>query len=118
MSRPRMGLKAVAVIGTAGFTFGLAGCASQMQRREFDIELEKLREGLRAEMQAGDDQLAAALGDRLTTLESDLQSLQEDFAAGISREGGQSGSRSRSTSISTRRRFVTRTSRYWIASPR
>lgn len=80
------GLRILAVLGAAG-AFGACHTVSP---EDLDTSLASLRQDMTEQMQAGDDQVAQRLGDRITgverrtdQLEADLQQMQSDFQVAI-----------------------------------
>ena len=88
------GAQAAAALATFGVLLGLSGCAAKVKREEFNTEVARLRE----EMKAGDDRLAArqdsterAVTDharRLDALEQELQAFRREYNVSIEKVKG------------------------------
>ena len=86
MEKRHVRLATTAVIGTLGLVVASVSC-STVSPEEFDAGLAQVRQ----EMQAGDNQLSGRIDGieaRLSTLETDLQSLRDDFNVQMERLGG------------------------------
>ncbi len=87
MFRRHERLATTAVVGTFGLAIGLMSCAPGVQEGDLDSELAQVRE----EFRAADDQLSNRideLGRRVSSLESELQSLRNDFNVQVERIQG------------------------------
>lgn len=79
-------LATTALFGTLALALGMAGCAGVTQE-DMDAALAQVRQ----ESQAGDDALSGRIDEmerRVSSLESELQSLRNDFNTSIERMGG------------------------------
>jgi peptidoglycan-associated lipoprotein len=98
MFTPIRRVQAVATLGALGLALGLAGCAAKVKRDEYNAEVARLRE----EMKAGDQQVAGrvdstnqamsqALADhakRLDALEQELQAFRTEYNVSMEKVKG------------------------------
>lgn len=74
----RSGIRVALVTGAA---VGLLGCGGYIKQEQHQSDLEQLREELRTEIAAGDQEVGDEAGRRLGALESQMQSLQNDLSS-------------------------------------
>jgi peptidoglycan-associated lipoprotein len=98
MFTPIRSVQAVAALGALGLALGLAGCAAKVKRDDFNAEVGRLRE----EMKAGDQQVAGrvdstnqamnqALADhakRLDALDQELQAFRTEYNVSMEKVKG------------------------------
>ncbi|UCG85912.1 MAG: OmpA family protein [Gemmatimonadota bacterium] len=60
---------------------GLLGCGGYIKQEQYESDLNQLREELRTEMAAGDQQVGDETSRRIGALESQIQSLQNDLSS-------------------------------------
>jgi peptidoglycan-associated lipoprotein len=94
MSKAGGRTRAVAVVGALGVAIGLSGCAAKVARNDFDSELARLRE----EVKAGDRDLAARIDStnalvtdhtrRLDALDQELQAFRTEYNVSMERVQG------------------------------
>ncbi len=87
MSRRPERLAATALFGTFVLALGMTGCAAGVTQDDMDAALAQVRQ----ESQAADDELSGRIDEvdrRVGSLESELQSLRNDFNTTVERMGG------------------------------
>jgi peptidoglycan-associated lipoprotein len=79
----------------AAVAAGIIGCGGYIKQEQYEADLAQLREELRTEMTAGDQQVGdnasrqiEALESRMQALQNDLSSLSSDFDAKLAEMGG------------------------------
>jgi hypothetical protein len=85
------GTRVVAVVGALGLVIGLGGCAAKVTREDFNTEVARLRE----EVKAGDAQLGSRIDStnqlvtdhtrRLDALDQELQAFRSEYNVTIER---------------------------------
>jgi len=90
----RHGARAFAAVGAVAVALGLAGCAAKVKRDEFNSEVARLRE----EIKAGDQQVSGRLDStnqsvadqsrRLEALEQELQAFRSEYNVSIEKVKG------------------------------
>jgi peptidoglycan-associated lipoprotein len=66
---------------TTAVAVGLVGCGGYIKQDQHEADLNQLRDELRTEMSAGDQQVGDETGRRIGALESRMQSLQNDLSS-------------------------------------
>ena len=84
-------IRVLALVGTCGVVLGLSGCAAKVTRDDFNAEVARLRQ----EVRASDAQLAARIDStnqlvtdhtrRLDALDQELQAFRSEFNVSIER---------------------------------
>lgn len=65
----------------SGAVLGLLGCGGYIKQEQYQSDLEQLREEMRTQMAAGDQEVSDEAGRRISALESQMQSLQNDLSS-------------------------------------